>query len=137
MSILGIFVIWRDYKNPKKDIFRLKYGYSVLWLLSLYLTGAYIGKYYVIYSGLKKYIYCFICLFIYSFISYTYYKVYFDELYLGDGYYQKELVSLLKNMLNERFDALLFVVQSITVCLVFMQLNYNKYSAKIICFLGP
>ena len=96
MSILGIFVIWRDYKNPKKDIFRLKYGYSVLWLLSLYLTGAYIGKYYVIYSGLKKYIYCFICLFIYSFISYTYYKVYFDELYLGDGYYQKELVSLLK-----------------------------------------
>ena len=137
MSILGIFVIWRDYKNPKKDIFRLKYGYSVLWLLSLYLTGAYIGKYHVIYSGLKKYIYCFICLFIYSFFSYTYYKVYFDELYLGDGYYQKELVSLLKNMLNERFDALLFVVQSITVCLVFMQLNYNKYFAKIICFLGP
>ena len=46
-------------------------------------------------------------------------------------------MSLLKTILNERFHALLFVVQSITFCLVFMQLNYNKYLAKVTCFLGP
>ena len=41
MSIVGIFVIWRDYKNPRKDIFKLHSGYSLLWLLSLYIIGAY------------------------------------------------------------------------------------------------
>ena len=137
MSIVGIFVIWRDYKNPRKDIFKLHSGYSLLWLLSLYIIGAYIGKYYVIYSGLKKYIYCFICIFIYSSISYTYYKVYFNELYLGNGYYQRRIVFLLKFMLNDRFDSLLFITQAITVCLFFMQIHYNKYLAKVICFLGP
>ena len=137
LSIVGIFAIWRDYKNPSKDIFKLSSGYSLLWLLSIYIIGAYIGKYYVIYSGLKKYIYCFICIFIYSSISYAYYKVYFNELYLGDGYYQKKIVFLLKLMLTERFDSLLFITQAITVCLFFMQIHYNKYLAKFICFLGP
>ena len=137
LSILGIFVFWRDYKNPQKDVFQLRDGYSVLWLLTLYLTGAYIGKYDVVYSGLKKYFYCFVCIFIFTFISYIYYKLYFDELYLGDGYYQREIVSKLKIMMNERFDALLFVVQSLTACLFFKQLYYNKYIAKFICFLGP
>lgn len=137
LSILGLFVLWRDHKNPKKDVFHLKDGYTVLWLLILYLTGAYIGKYDITYSGFKKYFYCFMCLFIFTFISYTYYKLYFDELYLGDGYYQKEIVSKLKIMLNERFDSSLFVVQAIAACLFFKQIHYNKYIAKIICFLGP
>ena len=85
LSILGLFAFWRDYKNPKKDVFQLNEGMSVLWLLTFYLTGAYIGKYDVVYSGLKKYFYCFICVLIFTFISYIYYKLYFDELYLGDG----------------------------------------------------
>ena len=40
-------------------------------------------------------------------------------------------------MLNDRFDSLLFITQAITVCLFFMQIHYNKYLAKVICFLGP
>ena len=137
LSTIGVFVLWRDYKNPRRDIFHLREGYSVLWLLTFYLTGAFIGKYRVNYSGFKKYIYCLFCIFLYTFITYIYYKSYFNELYLGDGYYQRKIVSLLKIMLNERFDSSLFIIQSIIACLFFTQIHYNKYIAKFICFLGP
>ena len=40
-------------------------------------------------------------------------------------------------MLTERFDSLLFITQAITFCLFFMQIHYNKYLDKFICFLGP
>ena len=43
----------------------------------------------------------------------------------------------LKGILTERFDSFLKIAQSISVCLFFMQISYNKYIAKIICFLGP
>ena len=40
-------------------------------------------------------------------------------------------------MLNESQDSSLKIIQSITICLFFLQIHYNKYIAKIICFLGP
>ena len=58
MSTIGILVLWKDYKNKKSDVFHLIGGYSVIWFLIFYLTGAYIGKYRVDYNGFKKYIYC-------------------------------------------------------------------------------
>ena len=66
MSTLGIFVLWKDYKNMKPDIFHLNNGLSIIWFLIFYLTGAYIGKYRVDYSGFKKYRYCLICGFIFA-----------------------------------------------------------------------
>ena len=137
MSILGVFVFWRDYKNPKKDIFKLSQGNSVLWFQIFYITGAFIGKYRVNYSGLKKFFYCFICFFIYYLSSYLYYKSFFNELPIRKGHYQKQIILILKGILTERFDSFLKIAQSIFVCLFFMQISYNKYIAKIICFLGP
>ena len=34
-------------------------------------------------------------------------------------------------------DSILKVIQSISISLFFLQINYNKYLAKIICFCGP
>ena len=70
ISTLGIFVFWRRHKNPGNDIFHLNSGESTIWILIFYITGAYIGKYRKDYKGIKKYIYCFICLFICNFNLY-------------------------------------------------------------------
>ena len=45
ISIISIYIILRDFLSPKIDTFRMKNGYSVLWLLIIYITGAYIEKY--------------------------------------------------------------------------------------------
>ena len=137
ITTLGIINIWRYYKNPKVDVFNLNGGSSVIWLLTFYLTGAYIGKYHVDYSGVKKYIYCILLACIYFFFSYLFFKVSHDELYLGKGYYQIEIVNILKRMLLEKLDSLTRIIQAITICLFFMQIRFNKYLAKFISFFGP
>ena len=40
-------------------------------------------------------------------------------------------------MYSGALNSVLKIVQAITVCLFFLQIHYNKYIAKIICFLGP
>lgn len=137
ISTLSLFVFWRDFKNPKIDIFFLNKGNSMIWLLIYYLTGAYIGKYRVEYTGIKKYIYCSIYFFIYLFSIYLFYKVDNDELYLGNSNFEKKIQSFLKQIITTRLDSILKVIQSICVCLFFLHINYNKYLAKIICFCGP
>ena len=60
MSIIGILVLWKDFKNPENDVFYMKGGGSMIWLITFYLVGAYIGKYNVNYLGYKKYCFYFI-----------------------------------------------------------------------------
>ena len=137
ISMISIFVFWEDYKNPTEDVFKLHGGMSVLWLLIFYIIGAYIGKYRVDYSGYKKYIYCIICILFYVISSYIYFKVVINELNFGNGRYQLEIANMLKRTFTLRYDSLSKVIQSISVCLFLLQINYNKYIAKIICFFGP
>ena len=40
-------------------------------------------------------------------------------------------------MLNDHYNSSLKIIQSLTTCLFFMQIDYNKYIAKIISFFGP
>ena len=40
-------------------------------------------------------------------------------------------------MLTKNYNSLLAIVQSISASLFFLQIHYNKYLAKIICFFGP
>ena len=67
LSTLGIFVLWRDYKNPNKDVFGMNNSNSMIWLLIYYLAGAYIGKYRVNYTRVKNYIYNLLYIFIFFF----------------------------------------------------------------------
>ena len=137
ISTIGIFVFWRDFENPNKDIFNLKSGNSIMWLLIYFLTGAYIGKYKVIYHGAKKYIFCLICIIIYIFSSYLYIL---EKGFVHNSiyeYYKKEISVILNKMLTMRFDSFLKITQSLTTTLFCLQIRYNKYISKTICFLGP
>ena len=134
VTTLGFFVIWKDFKNTKNDVFNMISGYSMIWLMTFYLTGSYIGKYQVIYSGTKKYISCFIYIFIYIFVSYLYIKIKIEKI---NNEKLTHLITFLKKILSWRYDSFIKITQSITACLFFLQLSYNKYLDKIICFLGP
>jgi surface polysaccharide O-acyltransferase-like enzyme len=57
-SIIYIFVVWHDIMNLNHDTFRTNRGYSVLWLLTFYITGAYFGKFKIILFGIKKFCFC-------------------------------------------------------------------------------
>ena len=137
MSTLGIFVLWKDYKNMKPDIFHLNNGLSIIWFLIFYLTGAYIGKYRVDYNGFKKYIHCFIYGAIFFIASYLYFKIHIGEYYFLIMNKRIEIPIFFRHMFSESYNSLLKIIQTITVCLFFMQIHYNKYIAKIICFFGP
>jgi len=137
ISTIGIFTFWRDFKNPREDIFILSVGSSIPWFLAFYLTGAYIAKYRIDYTGIKRYIYCFICLLIFYVDSVLYYKALVNELYFKIGNFKIELPIVFKRIINGRYDSLVKVIQSISVCLFCLQIPYNKYIAKVICFVGP
>ena len=54
-SLLFLFSFWHDFMNSHFDIFQIRQGYSVIWLLTLYIIGTYIGKYKIDYTGKKKF----------------------------------------------------------------------------------
>lgn len=139
ITILCLLVFWRDLKNPNSDVFEFKNGFSLIWLLTFYLTGAYIGKYGIVqYFGFEKYLYCFICIVIYLLLNILFFLVYNNKLHFGNKFIQKEIFYLLKNqMLPEKYDSIFKIVQSITITLFCLQINYHKLLAKIICFEGP
>ena len=136
-STIGILIFWKEYKNHEEDVFFMKGGGSVLWYITLYLTGAFIGKYRTIYSGIKKYIYCFICLFIFTFFSYLIFIISQNELPLRIYNYKLDFPINIRKMINFDHNAPVKVIQSITISLFCLQIHYNKYIAKIICFTGP
>ena len=136
ISTLGIFVFWKDYKNPKSDIFHLRGGTSVLWFLTFYITGAYIGKYRVEYIGIKKFIFSIICLLIFLFTTYLYFKAINNELGFIKGYYKRKIIMFLNRFIKEDYNSFIKITQSISIALFILQIKFNKYIAKIICFLG-
>ena len=137
ISTLGILVFWKDYKNIKEDVFHINRGNSVIWFLIFYLTGAYIGKYRVDYNGFKKFIYCFICGAIFTLTSFIYFKFNIKEYYFLIANKKIEIPIFLRELPFENFNSVLKITQSITLCLFFLQIHYNQYIAKIICFFGP
>jgi hypothetical protein len=135
---IGIFILWKDLMNPKVDVFNLNSGKSIIWLLTYYLTGAYIGKYRVNYSGMKKNIYSIICILIYISSTFLYIKTHNNlQLDSRNKKYHEALVSILSRILTKRFDSFLKIAQSITTCLLFLQIEYNSVLSKIICSIGP
>ena len=137
ISTLGIFIFWKDYNKIDRDVFGMNNGNTPFFLLTLYITGVYIGKYRKDYTGFKKFIYCLICASLYLIFSYAYYKDYNNEFNLGSGYYSIKIRNFIRILFKNRYDSGIRVIQSILVILFFMQIKYNKYIAKVICFLGP
>ena len=65
ISFIAVFVFLRDIMNPGKDVFNIGAGYTMIWLIILFITGSYIGKYKIDYLGCeKKNSHCFIYAFL-------------------------------------------------------------------------
>ena len=137
ISLIGIFVLWRDFKNPKNDIFNLNSGYSLLWLLVLYITGAYIGKYKNNYLGNNKFLIFFVYIFLYTILTYIFIKININELNSRNEYFKNSFYIFLKKMFARRFDSFLKTTQSILICLFFINIQYNSFIEKITSCFGP
>ena len=140
MSICGIFVVWQSYMNSKDDHFRMNDGVSTLWLLCLFIIGGYIGKFNVIYEGIKRYIFSFIYLFIFLFFCFIHNKYINYTIIENNGNYKTKIIKFIKRLLSNKINKLSCVVktaQSISLTLFFLQLKYNKYLSKLIVFIGP
>jgi len=138
ISILFIYVFWHDIMNLNNDIFMTKKGASVLWLLIFYITGTYFGKYKLKIMGIKKFYFLLISFSIYIIISLLYYRIYNCN-YKINGLnvdIKHKIIIILKNLLTENYDSNLKVIQSISILLFLLEINYNKYFGQIISFIG-
>ena len=137
ISLIFIFVIVKDYMNPKGDPFRMCDGYSVVWLLICYLTGAYFGKFKHDYHGIKKFIYYFVNIIVFYYSTIFCYKTPQKPIIYDNGYHKFKLKIFLERIFVRRINSVPMILQSICVLLFFTQIKYNKYLAKIITFIGP
>ena len=136
LSILVIYVFWHDIMNLKNDIFKTNKGFSVLWLLIFYITGAYFGKYKITITKIKKLYFLLINFLIYIFTCILYYSIYYcniSELKVG---FKQKITIILKKLLTEYYDSNLKVIQAISIILFLLQINYNKYLGQIISSIG-
>ena len=44
ITSLGVYIVLKDCIIPQKDIFKMSIGYSAIWFLIFYSTGAYFGN---------------------------------------------------------------------------------------------
>ena len=132
LSTLFIFVFWHDIMNPNIDIFLTKSGYSVLWFLIFYITGAYFGEYKIEVLGIKKYYFYLISFLIYIFTSILYYSIYICDKNDLNTDIKHKIIIILKNLLRENYDSNLKAIQSISIILFLLQINYNKFLGQII-----
>jgi hypothetical protein len=137
MSILGIFVFWHSYINNKGDIFNMNEGHSIIWLLCLYIIGAYIGKFNVVHTGIERYIFSFIYLFIFLLLCsiHNKYRNYTISGFIGN--YKIKLVNFIKRLITSEIFCVIKTTQAIFITLFFLQLKYNEYLSKFITFFGP
>jgi len=136
ISIIYIFVVWHDIMNLNYDVFRTNKGYSVLWLLIFYITGAYFGKNKIILFGKKKLCFCLTNFLIYIFLSFLFYKINYCQINNLEGNYKFKYIIKLRKLLSRNFDSNFKVIQSISIIFCLLQLKFNEYFGKIISFIG-
>ena len=112
--------------NLNGDFNFLNYGYSSMWLVILYIIGAYYGKYIIIKKENKNFL-VYLLMFLFStFLS--------SELYFG----------LIKAKVKNNHDMLInylsptMLIQAVSLVMIYSKLNIkNKLLIKIISFLVP
>ena len=137
MSIFGIFVFWHTYHKSKNDYFKINGGLSTIWLLCLYIMGAYIGKFNIKYTGIKNYIICFVYFLIFLFLcninnKYTNYTI-----LAFNVNFKTKMRNFIKRLISNNLNSVIKTSQAFLITLFFLQLKYNKYLSKFNIFLGP
>ena len=129
----------KDYINPSFDSFQLNQGYSILWLLIFYITGAYFGKFNKNNNCIKKVIKIIICILIFYYSTYLCIKLpnYPINYYDNKKRIKNKVIIFLKSIFIMRVNSLTMILQSLSVMVFLTIINYNKYIARIITFVGP
>ena len=140
ISTFNIYIIWHDFLNPTFDTFKMGRGYSVLFLLIVYIAGTYIGKYKKKLIGFKKIIFCLISIIVYISSSLLCYYLSIYQLNRKINCinkYKMKIVILLKQLFGMRISSIPMIFQTFSITLFFIQIKYNKYLTKVITFFGP
>ena len=123
-SLYGICIIWND-SNVNGNSFGLGKGYSVISFIISFISGAYIGKYRFNYIEKNKFIAFPILVIIFIFSTYICYILKYHK------------INILNNIFIMRINSLPMILQSISIILLAMNINYNKYIGRVVCFFGP
>ena len=131
-----IFIPLHYYINFTYDTFRMADGRSVLWLLTFYLVGAYLGKYKIKYTGIKRIILCVICIFVYISSTLLCFNFTVDPSLFQKFFKNPKIILLFSRLFVMRINSVPMILQAISITIFFTQIKYNKYIAKIISFIG-
>ena len=125
VSLFFINIILKDIINPKVEF--LNSGYSLLWLLILYITGAYFGKFLMNFRKRTLFFYLInLIIFIGSSLL-----CYYNQILI------KNKVFLFNNLFKLRFNSIAMIIQVFSLLLIILNINFNQILRKIICFFGP
>ena len=127
-NLLALFIIFKNIINPKNNTLKLNSGYSLLWLLILYIIGSFIGKYIIDIKKERN-----ICFYIINLSIFIFSSLLSNYL---TRYNVKKLI-FINNLFKRRYNSLPMVLQVISLSLFFSYLKYNKYLSKIISFFAP
>ena len=136
ITSLGVYIVLKDCIMPQKDIFKMSSGYSVIWFLIFYSTGAYFGKFKKDKGLCKKIIYNIIYILIFYYSTYLCFVLPHYPINNRNPKFKDWLIILLKNIFVTRINAFPIILQSITLMLLITNISYNKYIAKFITFIG-
>jgi surface polysaccharide O-acyltransferase-like enzyme len=137
-SFIIIFSILQVYMIPKSDPFQLGNGISVLWLITFYITGAFFGKFKKDSNCFKKIVKCIICILVFYYSCYLCIHLTNYQINYNNGQILKnKFILFLQIFSRTRLNSISMVLQAITIILFLTTINYNKYIAKIISFIGP
>ena len=137
ITLISILLIAKDYFNPNIEIFRLHGGNSVTWFLIYYITGAYFGKYKKDMHWIKIILYRFLYIFIFYYSSYLCINL---PRYPTNNYnptFKDKFIIFLKSIFTIRINSIGMILQSSSLILFLTTIEYNKYIAKFITFIGP
>ena len=123
MSILGIFVFWINYINNKVDVFKICGGISTIWLLCLYIIGAYIGKFNLEYKGIKRYIICLNYLLIFLFLCFIYNKFSDSTISYNNEGFQTKFRDFIEKLMSNNLNSVIKTAQAILITLFFLFLS--------------
>ena len=137
ITLISVFIVLKDCMIPEGDIFKMSDGYSVIWFLIFYSTGAYFGKFKKDRGLLKKSICIIIYIFIFYYSTYLCFILPHYKVNNRNFKFKNRLIILLKNIFVTRINAFPMILQSISLMLLITNISYNKYIAKIITFIAP
>jgi hypothetical protein len=125
IGLFAIYIILKEIINPKANF--LDKGYSLIWLLILYIAGGYFGKY-IISNGKRTLIFYLINITIFIVSTLLCYYMHFCK--------EKKL-KIIKNLFKLKFNSLAMILQVFSLMLISLHIKIHKILSKIICFFGP